>query len=34
VARLCTDAATVDRAAVHRQVAADAITFFERAFQR
>jgi len=33
-ARVCTDATTVDRAAVHRQVAADAIAFFEGAFKR
>ena len=33
-ARVCTDAATVDRAAVHRQVAADAVAFFEGALKR
>jgi predicted dienelactone hydrolase len=31
---LCQDSSTVDRAAIHRQVAADGLTFFKRAFQR
>jgi predicted dienelactone hydrolase len=33
-ARVCTDAATVDRAAVHKQVAEDATAFFESALKR
>jgi predicted dienelactone hydrolase len=31
---LCQDSSTVDRAEIHRQVAADALAFFKRVFQR
>jgi hypothetical protein len=31
---LCQDSSTIDRAGIHRQVAADALTFFNRVFER